>query len=1044
MSVNHAYQRGRGIVAMAAFGVFAFGTALPVAAEEGRSAVEEIIVTAQRTEESIQDVPIAVTAFTGETLEAKQIITPSDLQLNTPSTTFSATNFGGSTMTIRGIGSLLIGTGSLGVSTHLDEIPLPTNLVATEFYDMERVEVLRGPQGTLYGRNATSGVINLVTAKPNLDAVNGNIDVEYGDYNHLRVKGALNLPVTETVGLRFAGMQLERDGYIENTAYGQVGAAGTRGEGTVLQNIDDDIDGRDITSYRITGLWEINDNMNAWVQYNKFRENDDRARITNQVCQMTPVPVYGCDPDAFGFDTPNLGTTTGGVTAGQVGAIPFGTPVGTRAFPQTSKGLRKMHTDFEPEYYFNQDAYTAEFNYELDDYTFTISGGYQETQYWSQMDYLMDVGPDLSPTNFATPLGPANPTGYWPTSSPAGRFTAGFDTPQCDFNAGTVGQFGGCLYPADTTRVFAYDQSDATSEYWTVEGKIQSNFDGPINFLLGGGVSNTTGDGGSYFVLANTLDMYKTIYPSLYANVGNPDKSSEVDSKSVFGELYWQATDNIKFTVGLRYNDDTLESSSANPFFTALDGCAYPAISFLAPFLEDCATGIQKAWFRTAALGLISGYARGTPGAAGATALAEYWGVYDAYDAACGPNTGWDGALFIGCAGPAEYAAAMNILQQGIPPVPGFNETRNITGSPSKVDFQKTTGRAGVDWQVSDSSMVFAFYTRGYKPGGLNPAVSPEFQGSTPFTFDAEEVDSYEIGSKNLFLNNSLMLNGSVFYYDYKGLQVGRIVNNTAVNDNINAKNWGVELETVWRPEAMPNLSIDATYSYLKAEVDGATSIDPLDRGAGDPNLIALKNIDAGALSGQTYVANRAQITQDVIDGAFAVCAAYSAANPAPPPGCPAVLPGTDYPDGLPAFFSKNFLDTAGVFTSSGLEKSIDGNTLPGSPENTFNIGIAYDIEMGFGRVTPRIDYHWQDDQWGREFNSPGDAIEAWDQWNASVSFMSNDSRWQGMLWVRNLEDEDNVTGHYLTSDTSGFFRNYFLTEPRIWGASVRYNFGEM
>src|SRR5262245_26517025 len=105
--------------------------------------VEEITVTAQRTEEGIQDVPIAVSAFTGAMLEEKQIINPSDLQMNTPNVTFTATNFGGSSFSIRGIGRLVIAaSGDNGVSIHVNDIAMGTNLTATEFYDMERVEVL--------------------------------------------------------------------------------------------------------------------------------------------------------------------------------------------------------------------------------------------------------------------------------------------------------------------------------------------------------------------------------------------------------------------------------------------------------------------------------------------------------------------------------------------------------------------------------------------------------------------------------------------------------------------------------------------------------------------------------------------------------------------------------------------------------------------------------------------------------------------------------------------------------------------------------------
>jgi outer membrane receptor protein involved in Fe transport len=128
------------------------------------AAIEEVVVTAQRTEESLQEVPIAVSAFSGEMLEDKQILSPSDLQLNTPNVSFTATNFGGSSFSIRGIGRLVIaGSGENGVSIHQNQIAVPTNLPAAEFYDLERVEVLRGPQGTLFGRNATGGAVNMVT-----------------------------------------------------------------------------------------------------------------------------------------------------------------------------------------------------------------------------------------------------------------------------------------------------------------------------------------------------------------------------------------------------------------------------------------------------------------------------------------------------------------------------------------------------------------------------------------------------------------------------------------------------------------------------------------------------------------------------------------------------------------------------------------------------------------------------------------------------------------------------------------------------------------
>ena len=117
---------------------------------------------------------------------------------------------------------------------------------------------------------------------PDFDDFSGFIDLEAGDYSHERFKAAFNLPLHDTLAVRFAALSLTRDGYIENLAYNQVAA-----DGTTLPNIDDDIDGRDYKAGRITVLWKPTDKFSAWLQFSDFDENDDRARITNQVCART-------------------------------------------------------------------------------------------------------------------------------------------------------------------------------------------------------------------------------------------------------------------------------------------------------------------------------------------------------------------------------------------------------------------------------------------------------------------------------------------------------------------------------------------------------------------------------------------------------------------------------------------------------------------------------------------------------------------------------------------------------------------------------------
>ena len=158
------------------------GSFIVSASAFAQSTIEEVIVTAQRTEQSLQSVPIAVSAFTAEALEERQIEVSSDLQLQVPGITFSSDTFsGGGGFSIRGIANFATAASAdAGVEIHMNGLPLgSTSATEVGFLDMQRIEVLRGPQGTLFGRNSTGGVINLITARPDLDAFSGTTKLQY-------------------------------------------------------------------------------------------------------------------------------------------------------------------------------------------------------------------------------------------------------------------------------------------------------------------------------------------------------------------------------------------------------------------------------------------------------------------------------------------------------------------------------------------------------------------------------------------------------------------------------------------------------------------------------------------------------------------------------------------------------------------------------------------------------------------------------------------------------------------------------------------------
>lgn len=177
--------------------------------------IEEILVTAQRREENIQDVPISISAFTGETLKRLGADTTRSLQLFVPGLVIG--QIGSAQVTLRGVStSNLNASGDPGVGVYIDDIYLARASAAfQDFFDTERVEVLRGPQGTLFGRNTPGGVIAIHNTEPDKE-FGGYIQSIYGTRNRIRVEGAVTMPVSDALSLRVAAVGENRDGYLRN------------------------------------------------------------------------------------------------------------------------------------------------------------------------------------------------------------------------------------------------------------------------------------------------------------------------------------------------------------------------------------------------------------------------------------------------------------------------------------------------------------------------------------------------------------------------------------------------------------------------------------------------------------------------------------------------------------------------------------------------------------------------------------------------------------------------------------------------------------
>lgn len=186
------------------------------ASADGPGALQEIVVTAQRRSESLSKVPVSISALNADALQKQAVITESDLQVSVPGLVVRATtNSNQLNYSIRGQ-TVDAFTGSQpAVLPYFDEIQVTSNS-ASAFYDLESIQVLKGPQGTLFGRNATGGAVLLTSAKPTND-FGGFINVSAGNYDFKWYQGAINVPlVTDKVLLRVAGDIQSRDGFVTN------------------------------------------------------------------------------------------------------------------------------------------------------------------------------------------------------------------------------------------------------------------------------------------------------------------------------------------------------------------------------------------------------------------------------------------------------------------------------------------------------------------------------------------------------------------------------------------------------------------------------------------------------------------------------------------------------------------------------------------------------------------------------------------------------------------------------------------------------------
>ena len=527
--------------------------------------IEEVVVSATKKEQSVQDIPVSIEAFTAEDIDKNMVEDFSDLAEVVPGLIVDKALGSGSAYSMRGVGSYGVGAAVVpSLITSINGHAVGSSaLNDTGFHDLERIEVLKGPQGTLSGRNAVQGLVNLVTARPTGE-LEGSFEITGGNFNSQRTNIVFNVPVNERVSMRLAASVFNRDGTIRNISTGN------------------DIDGRESESARLSIDFDMNEKTSFELTYDYQKADDNRQNIGINFCESDPL--FGCSP----FTVGSIGQTAhpNGSTAGFfnfAAALNSNPTANSYAGITALNSMDKVNLNRDPLLMQKHELAQIKMNHDLNDnYDLIVKATYTTRDYNHMADNDYNNSTDAFPGLF--PAG--HPASFIPMQW-EGCF-GGFHSTFCE----TV--------DSDRTYEFAMDET----ETWQAEVTLISNLDGPLNYQIGyyhfdqtsrniyqvqtaswnliaqDGSAHPynvplfsgalTGSGSVDFYIPWALSGFSAAaLPSLLTGYSAPvpvqgffnDDHIRTKSKAILGELYYNLSEQTLITVGLRYNDDVVKDS---------------------------------------------------------------------------------------------------------------------------------------------------------------------------------------------------------------------------------------------------------------------------------------------------------------------------------------------------------------------------------------------------------------------------------------------------------------------------------------------------
>ena len=944
--------------------------------------VEEVVVTATRREESLQDVALSAQALTSSDLEAQQVTEMYDLGDLTPGIAFAPTIGTGYFVGIRGTATEAIGANSIGsVQTAINGHVVNTTIFGNlGFLDADRIEILAGPQGTLYGRNVTGGLLNVITARPTGDT-SGYARIKYGNLGQTRLSSAVNIPISSNVAARVAYGSFSQDGTVKNLHLGT------------------EIDTRDAEGARISVDVDLDGSVLQFTHEAQSFE-DSRLNWASQYCSKDML--LGCDPTVKG--SYNTGAHYAGTIGAAFGFLTFMQPsklTDLYADSPRSDSLNETYQDFDPDRYQDATMSSIEWIQSRENGDLKVKYSYQTFE--AQHTDDNDKGVSTSPFN--TSLAPF----------------LGLAPFEVELNFACIGPK---VYSTEQT----VECSDTEEERQQFEVNWISDLDGPINYTLGmyghhrayfnnyqvqsagysmnrsfdqhpysdllfggaldgfGGINFWQNFGGVLAAglpsvlgglisvdqliasVTNTLitadaagvnldgtpatfgpGYMRFTHPVKMGGLINSDHGKQ-QSSSLFGEVYYQLDDTTKLTFGLRYDDNDPEYSSHNALGDANAAGARMGV---------CARANGGVWTRDGE--------------------------------ACGISYG----------------------------------TQQETA---------VTGKIAVQKDLSDDVMVYALYSTGNKPGGTSPNNAGDI-----LPYNGTDSTNIEFGLRSVLAGGRVLLNATVFQADFDDAHNSMIYGLSAITNTIDYTHTGLELQS--RFLLGENTSLDFNLFALDSEIGsgqalydpinpfGLTSNDQVNFARDTDGLAAIIN---QALTGSVAAGGiGAQVAAGVADaigpamafcnwGLFASVGIFGKCQ-----GTFIVNPGIT---SLPGF-------------ASVVNQDIGGNRMPATTELDYNIALNHSFITSGGAIDTRLTYAYKGDIYVDLFNTERGLIPERTNFDFVANYSPNDGDWYAGVYAQNLADKRYVLSYDRGSEVQGGVLNATLAMPRTYGFSFGINF---